>query len=149
VIGSACARGWAATGVTMSEIFGYSINPVLSSDFELDARLEELELWLQEPVDIWRILVIVTTVPPTMLAHGAIQVQEWMRDRFPLVHFKISEAGSEAWITCFSAYPDDCENLAEEIRTSLWELLGCPEEPARQLDLKLDWQALIERSADT
>jgi hypothetical protein len=131
----------------MSEIFGCSINPVFSSDFELDARLEELELWLQEPVDIWRILVIVTTDPPAMLAHGAIQVQEWMRDRFPLVHFKISEAGSEAWITSFSAYPDDCENLAEEIRTSLWELLGRPEEPARQVDLKLDWQALIERSA--
>jgi hypothetical protein len=37
-----------------------------------------------------------------------------MHDRFPLVHLKISEARSEAWITCFSAYPDDCENLADD-----------------------------------
>lgn len=70
-----------------------------------------------------------------------------MHDRFPLVRLKISEARPEAWITCFSAYPDDCENLAEEDANKLLRASRVVhEEPARQVDLKLDWKRLIERS---
>jgi hypothetical protein len=95
------------------------------SEDRLVLRLEALELLLQEPMDIWRIVVAVSSEPSEDLAAGAIEVQEWLRSSFPLVAFEIDEMGEEAWVICCSAYPEDCENLGEEIR-------ACGSSPAAQ-----------------
>jgi hypothetical protein len=113
------------------------------SEDRLVLRLEALELFLQEPMDIWRIVVAVSSEPPEALAVGAIEVQEWLRSSFPLVAFEIDEMGEEAWVICCSAYPDECENLAEEIRASLWEFAGCPAAEVLPLEMQLDWEAML------
>ncbi len=102
----------------------------LSGDCVPTVVLDSLELWLQEPHDIWRVGLRVLADPPEMRPLAALEVQEWLIGFLPLVHYEINHHEDDSFVSGYSFYPEETTNLAEEIRAGLDDLLTPAPPPA-------------------